>query len=66
MSTLDQDLAIQQAALRAAGCVLIRAETASGTRRDGRTGLQAFLDFLHTGDTLVVIGEGAPAHADPV
>jgi DNA invertase Pin-like site-specific DNA recombinase len=54
ISTLDQDLAIQQAALKAAGCVVIRAETASGTRRDGRTELQILLDFLHAGDTLVV------------
>ena len=54
VSTLDQDLSIQQAALKAAGCAVIRAETASGTRRDGRTELQVLLDFLHTGDTLVV------------
>jgi DNA invertase Pin-like site-specific DNA recombinase len=54
VSTLDQDLSIQQAALKTAGCAVIRAETASGTRRDGRTELQVLLDFLHTGDTLVV------------
>jgi DNA invertase Pin-like site-specific DNA recombinase len=54
VSTLDQDLAIQQAALKAAGCVVIRAATASGTRRDGRTELQVLMDFLHAGDTLVV------------
>jgi len=54
VSTLDQDLSIQRAALKAAGCGVIRAETASGTRRDGRTELQALLDFLHAGDTLVV------------
>ena len=54
VSTLDQDLAIQRAALEAAGCKVIRAETASGTRRDGRTELQLLLDFLHAGDTLVV------------
>ena len=54
VSTFDQDLAIQQAALKAAGCAVIRAETASGTRRDGRTELQVLLDFLHAGDTLVV------------
>ena len=29
-------------------------QKASGTRRDGRTELQALLDFLHVGDTLVV------------
>jgi DNA invertase Pin-like site-specific DNA recombinase len=33
---------------------VVRAETASGTRRDGRTELQALLDFVHVGDTLVV------------
>ena len=37
VSTLDQDLSIQRAALQAAGCEVIRAETASGARRDGRT-----------------------------
>ena len=54
VSTDDQDLTLQRAALRAAGCEVIRAETASGTRRDGRTELQTLLDFLHRGDTLVV------------
>ena len=50
----DQDLALQRAALKAAGCDVIRAEKASGTRRDGRTELQVLLDFLRRGDTLVV------------
>src|SRR5882672_4502720 len=54
VSTLDQDLAIQRTALKAAGCEVIRAEKASGARRDGRTELQILLDFLHAGDTLVV------------
>lgn len=54
VSTLDQDLSIQHAALKAAGCEVIRAEKASGTRRDGRTELQVLLDFLRAGDTLVV------------
>ena len=54
VSTLDQDLTIQQAALKAAGCDVIRAEKASGTRRDGRSELQVLLDFVHAGDTLVV------------
>jgi len=54
VSTIDQDLALQRAALKAAGCDVIRAEKASGTRRDGRTELQALLDFLRHGDTLVV------------
>ena len=54
VSTLDQDLGIQRAALKAAGCKVIRAEKASGTRRDGRTELQVLLDFVQPGDTLVV------------
>jgi DNA invertase Pin-like site-specific DNA recombinase len=54
VSTVDQDLALQRAALKAAGCDVIRAEKASGTRRDRRTELQVLLDFLRHGDTLVV------------
>ncbi|WP_191057837.1 recombinase family protein [Geminicoccus harenae] len=54
VSTFDQDLTLQQDALRAAGCSVVRAEKASGTRRDGRTELQVLLDFLQPGDTLVV------------
>jgi DNA invertase Pin-like site-specific DNA recombinase len=54
VSTLDQDLSIQRAALKRAGCEVIRAEAASGAGRDGRTELQVLLDFLRVGDTLVV------------
>jgi len=54
VSSLDQDLAIQEEKLRAAGCQVIRAEKRSGTGRVGRTELQLLLDFLHKGDTLVV------------
>jgi len=54
VSTFDQDLTIQQQALRAAGCGVVRAEKASGSRRDGRTELQVLLDFVQQGDTLVV------------
>lgn len=54
VSTSDQDVSLQRAALEAAGCGVIRAETATGTRRDGRTELQTLLDFLRPGDTLVV------------
>ena len=53
-TTLDQNLGIQRAALKAAGCDVIRAEKASGTRRDGRTELQVLLDFLRPGDALVI------------
>jgi DNA invertase Pin-like site-specific DNA recombinase len=54
VSTLDQNRGIQRAALKAAGCEVIRAEKASGTRRDGKTELQVLLDFLRPGDALVV------------
>lgn len=54
VSTSDQDLAIQVAALRAAGCQTIRSEKKSGTDRGSRTELQILLDFLREGDTLVV------------
>ncbi len=54
VSTTDQDLSIQECALRVAGCQIIRAEKRSATKRDGRTELQILLDFLRDGDTLVV------------
>ena len=54
VSTIDQDLRLQRAALKAAGCGVIRAEKASGSRRGGRTELQVLLDFLQPGDTLYV------------
>ncbi len=54
VSTSEQDLGIQEAALRAAGCQTIRAEKKSGSDRGSRTELQILLDFLREGDTLVV------------
>jgi DNA invertase Pin-like site-specific DNA recombinase len=54
VSTIDQDLTIQRNALKAAGCEVIRAEKASGTRRDGRSELQVLMDFVHAGDAVVV------------
>lgn len=54
VSTLEQDLRIQENALRAAGCQTIRSEKKSGSERGGRTELQVLLDFLRKGDTLVV------------
>jgi hypothetical protein len=38
VSTTDQDLSIQEAALRAAGCDTIRAEKRSGTTTQGEIG----------------------------
>src|ERR1700693_5201767 len=54
VSTTDQDLSIQQAALKAAGCEVIRAEKRSGTSTEGREELRTVLDFLREGDVLMV------------
>ncbi len=54
VSTFEQDLGIQETALRAAGCQTIRSEKKSGSERGARTELQVLLDFLRKGDTLVV------------
>src|SRR5260370_22974940 len=54
VSTTDQDLSIQEAALRAAGCGVIRAEKRSGATTEGRAELQTVLDFLRKGDVLMV------------
>src|SRR5450756_1665918 len=54
VSTSEQSLEIQEAALKAAGCGVIRAEKRSGTTTSGRAELQTVLDFLHKGDVLVV------------
>ncbi|HAS87451.1 MAG TPA: integrase [Candidatus Competibacteraceae bacterium] len=54
VSTSEQDLTLQEQALRTAGCEIIRAEKVTGTSRTGRTELQVLLDFLRRGDTLVI------------
>lgn len=54
VSTTDQDVSIQEAALRAAGCHTVRTEKRSGTTREGRTELQTILDFVRPGDVLMV------------
>jgi DNA invertase Pin-like site-specific DNA recombinase len=54
VSTTDQDCAIQEAALRAAGCDVVRSERKSGTTTAGRGELATVLEFLRPGDTLVV------------
>lgn len=54
VSTTDQDLTIQQQALRAAGCTVVRSEKVSGSSRQGREELDTLLQFLREGDTLVV------------
>jgi DNA invertase Pin-like site-specific DNA recombinase len=54
VSTTDQDLSIQEAALKAAGCDIIRAEKRSGTTTQGREELRTVLDFMRRGDALMV------------
>ncbi len=54
VSTADQDLQVQLAALKAAGCEPIRSETRSGGTTRGRTELQSILEFIRKGDELVL------------
>ncbi len=54
VSSMGQSLALQEAALSAAGCEIIRAEKQSGTSRAGRDELRTLLDFIRPGDTLMV------------
>jgi DNA invertase Pin-like site-specific DNA recombinase len=54
VSSTDQDLSIQETALSAAGCEVIRAEKRSGTTTEGRDELRTVLDFLRKGDVLMV------------
>lgn len=54
VSTTDQDLTLQEEALKAAGCDLIRSEKITGTTRTGRAELDTLLSFVREGDTLVV------------
>jgi DNA invertase Pin-like site-specific DNA recombinase len=53
VSTVDQELALQQDALTAAGCYRIFTDTASGSL-DARPALSKVVDQLRPGDTLVV------------
>lgn len=54
VSTDDQDCSIQEAALYAAGCDIVRSEKMSGTTTEGRKELETLLDFTRSGDTLMV------------
>lgn len=54
VSTDDQDCSIQEAALYQAGCDIVRSEKKSGTTTDGRQELETLLDFIRSGDTLMV------------
>lgn len=54
VSSVDQDLEIQTAKLKAEGCEIIRSEKISGGSRDGRVELETVIQFLRPGDELVV------------
>ena len=54
VSTSEQDLTVQEEALKAAGCEVVRSEKISGTSRDGRSELQNLMDFAREGDAIVV------------
>jgi DNA invertase Pin-like site-specific DNA recombinase len=54
VSTTDQDLDIQIAALKREGCTTIRFEKRSGTSTANREELRTVLDFLRKGDVLMV------------
>ena len=53
VSTTEQNAVSQEAALRLAGCDVIRTEKKSGTTTEGRTELETLLQFLRPGDVLV-------------
>ena len=55
VSSEDQNLAVQNAALERDGCAIIFEEKKSGTRRDGRKQLELALKVLTKGDKLVVL-----------
>ena len=54
VSSVSQDLEIQEQALKAAGCEIIRSEKVSGTSTQGRDELKNLMDFLRKDDELVV------------
>ena len=54
VSTTDQDLTLQKEPLKKAGCEIIRSEKISGTSVSGRDELKTLLEFLRSGDELVV------------
>lgn len=54
VSTTDQDTSIQEAKLKEAGCTIVRKEKVSGKSREGRDELATVIEFLRSGDVLVV------------
>lgn len=54
VSTEDQGLSVQREALKSAGCDMIREEKASGKSRSGRDQLNTLMEFMRSGDMLIV------------
>ena len=54
VSSVDQDLTLQEDTLRAAGATLILKEKKSGTTTEGREELSRLLDFVREGDTIII------------
>jgi DNA invertase Pin-like site-specific DNA recombinase len=63
VSTTDQNLELQETALRAAGCTMIRSEKRSGSTTTGRDELRIALDILRKGDVLMVTRIDRLAHS---
>ena len=55
VSSTDQSTATQEARLRAAGCTIVRTDKVSGGSRNGRDELASIMDFIRSGDTLIVV-----------
>ena len=53
-SVVEEDLSVQKAALRAAGCSVIRVEKRSGATMTRRKQLRTVLELLRGGDVLTV------------
>jgi DNA invertase Pin-like site-specific DNA recombinase len=66
VSTTDQDLSIQETALRAAGCEVIRAEKQSGTSTHGRAELRTIGDLQDIVRTLKAKGASLRATEQPI
>jgi DNA invertase Pin-like site-specific DNA recombinase len=54
VSSKDQDLTIQREALEKAGCTVVRQEKVTDTKLAGRDELRTLMDFMRSGDVLVV------------
>jgi DNA invertase Pin-like site-specific DNA recombinase len=54
VSTVDQDLTVQEEALKVAGCEIVRAEKVTGTSTQNREELKTLMAFLRPGDELIV------------